>query len=139
MDEPLHLRVAVIGFRLELAAELLLGVHLEDRRVIRAVILHEKRLIVRDEFREQRDQEERHEDDEAVIAAPVGFERAQPSLIERGKLEPATVRSRCFDPRKNVAGSGEIFNSRVHPLDLPCLEIDTRIDPCVNEVRQKIE
>ena len=63
MDEPLHLRVAVIGFRLELAAELLLGVHLEDGRVIRAVILHEKRLIVRDEFREQRDQEERREDE----------------------------------------------------------------------------
>ena len=106
LDEPLHLRIAIIGLGLELAAELLLGVHLEDGRVIRAVIFHEERLIVRDEFREQCDQEQGREENEAVIAAPVRFEGAQPSLVERRKLEPATIRRSRFDSVKDVAGSG---------------------------------
>ena len=83
VDELLHGGIAVIGFSLKLAAELLLRVHLEDRHIERAVIFHEERLIVRDEFREQRDDEQHHENDEAVVAAFVRLEGPQAANVDR--------------------------------------------------------
>jgi hypothetical protein len=66
--------LAVIGLGREIAAERGLRIGLEDRKIERAAVPDEERLVVGDELREQRRAEQRQEDPERPESAPVGAE-----------------------------------------------------------------
>ena len=62
LDQLLDLGVRIFGLGLEVAAESGFGVGDEDRRIERAVVADQQRLVVGQKFREQRDEEDGDED-----------------------------------------------------------------------------
>ena len=114
VDQVLDERVGVVGVGLELAAERGLGIVREHRRVIGAVIAHQKRPVVGDELGEQAEREQAEEYPERPEAAPVGTEVREPAAGQRGHpdtqhapgvpglgggrhLTPLSIRSRSGD------------------------------------------
>ena len=65
--------------------------------------------VVGEELGEQRDAEQRQEDDEAPVAAPVGLEVAPAARVDRGEPEaigPAPCQAQASDGVGAVASSG---------------------------------
>ncbi len=84
---PDHLpdrRVAIVGLGLELAAERRLGIGPENRRIEPALPGHQDRLVVGEQFGEQREHEQGREHPQADVAAPVVLEAA-PSPQGQGR------------------------------------------------------
>ena len=97
-------RVLVVGDGEE-AAELRFGIVGEHRRQQLALVAHQQRAIVGKELGEQRDEEQREEDAQAQIAAPVRLEICEAPLVDR------TAACRC-----SVSGaSANLARSRDAP------------------------
>jgi hypothetical protein len=95
-DHVLQIRIAIIGRGLELAAERGLRIGEDHGNERLAVDAHEKRLVVREKLREQRDDEQHHEDPERPVAAPVGLE-VLPAAPVDGRHHERAPRGRHID------------------------------------------
>ena len=102
-NQTLHLRVAVDGFGLEIAAELGFSVEVEDRHVVFAAVVHQDRFVVRHKLSQQRDAKEHRKDPKAPIGAPVAFEVPPAALVERGERHQPSLRS------KSILGSTSTY------------------------------
>ena len=83
-------RVLVVGDGQE-AAELRLGIVDQHREQQLALVVGDDRLVVGDELGEQAEHEQREEDPQAPVAAPVGLEVAPAPLVERGEREAREI------------------------------------------------
>ena len=100
-DELRHEGVPVIGLRLEIAAEPRFRIGREDRHQELALVGDEDRLVVGDELGEEAQDEERREDPEGPVAAPVGAEVLQTPPGQRRDAEPQeTVPARDLRPHQ---------------------------------------
>ena len=127
----------------------------EDHREIGlAVVAEIERLVVGDEFGEQRDEEQDQENPQRPVAAPVGLEILPAPFVERRQREPpgggaipsGPVGSEFgrlslpgHDGRGGLASLptavGWVLTSTSH---LPRFEIDARVDPGIGQVGDQI-
>src|SRR5690606_26972783 len=82
-DQFLQIRIAIIRRRLEFTAERRFGIGGDGGKEELAVNPDHERLVVGDEFRKQRYDEQNQENPERPIAAPVGLEILPAALADR--------------------------------------------------------
>ena len=114
VDQLGDLGILVVGLGGELAAEGGLGVGLEDREIEGAVVAHQDRPVVGDQFGEQADEEQRGEEDERPGAAPIGEESLEAAPRDRRKPHQAPRAS------KSIRGSTSMYiRSPISPTSRP--------------------
>src|SRR6185437_9878181 len=96
-----------VGGDVEIAAKGGLRIEEDDREIGLAVVAQVERLVVGDEFGEQRDHEQDQEDPQRPIAAPVGFEILPAADVDRRKLEQP--RRADDTERSGRLGVGRVF------------------------------
>ena len=107
-DQLLHKGIAIVRRRFEVAAKRGFRIGEEHREVGLAVEANVERLVVGDEFREQRDHEQREENPQRPIAAPVGLEIPPAPLVDRRQGDPP-------QPRHRTERSGRLDVNRQRP------------------------
>ena len=100
-DQLLQKRIAIVGRGLEIAAERGLRIGDEDREIRLAFELDVERLVVRDEFGEQRKGEQDQEDPERPVAAAVGLEVLPAPLGDGREIDDVTFRRDREPDRRN--------------------------------------
>ena len=88
-DQLLQIRVAIIRGGFKVAAERRFRISEDHRKIRLAGEADKERLVVGDEFREQRDEKQNQEKPQRPITAPVGLEILPAPFVERRQCEPA--------------------------------------------------
>ena len=104
LDERRDLGVAVVGIGLQEAAELRFRIVHQHRHVERPVVAHQQRPVVGDELGEEAYEQQRAEDQERPVPAPVGAKVVQASSVERRHARGSGVAVRSPGSRSRCAG-----------------------------------
>ena len=103
-DEATHLRVAVDGLGLEIAAEGRLRIEAEDREMQIAAKAHHQGPVIGDELGKERGDEQHEEHHQRPEGPAIGAEVPPAAPVQRRHLSPPARKSRCAGRSRHTSG-----------------------------------